>query len=42
MVHANPFSLFFGVVNAASIFYLAMPPIKRAFHAVGTSLRAAA
>lgn len=36
------FSLFFGIINAASIFYLAMPPIKRAFHAQGNPLRMAA
>jgi uncharacterized membrane protein (DUF2068 family) len=30
---ANIFSLLFGAINAACIFYLAMPPIKRAFHA---------
>jgi uncharacterized membrane protein (DUF2068 family) len=42
VVHANIFSLFFGVVNAASIFYLAMPPIRRAFHAEGNPLRMAA
>ncbi|MBZ5666582.1 MAG: hypothetical protein LAO30_18470 [Acidobacteriia bacterium] len=41
-VHGNIFSLFFGVVNAASILYLAMPPIKRAFHAEGNPLRMAA
>jgi uncharacterized membrane protein (DUF2068 family) len=42
MLHANIFSLFFGVINAASIFYLAMPPIKRAFHAEGNPMRMAA
>jgi len=42
MLHVNPFSLFFGVINAASIFYLAMPPIKRAFHAEGNPMRMAA
>jgi hypothetical protein len=36
------FSLLFGVINAASIFYLAMPPIKRAFHAEGNPMRMAA
>ncbi|MFY9562000.1 MAG: hypothetical protein WAQ52_17340 [Terriglobales bacterium] len=34
--------LVFGIINAASIFYLAAPPIKRAFHAGGPALRAAA
>ena len=42
LVHAHIFSLFFGVINAASIFYLAMPPIKRAFHAEGDPMRMAA
>jgi uncharacterized membrane protein (DUF2068 family) len=39
---ANSFSLLFGAINAASIFYLAMPPIKRAFHAAGDPMRVAA
>jgi uncharacterized membrane protein (DUF2068 family) len=39
---ANSFSLLFGAINAASIFYLAMPPIKRAFHAEGSAVRVAA
>ena len=38
---ANSFSLLFGAINAASIFYLAMPPIKRAFHAEGNPVRLA-
>jgi len=39
---ANVFCLLFGAINAACIFYLAMPPIKRAFHAEGSTVRAAA
>jgi hypothetical protein len=31
-----------GIVNAASLFYLAMPPVKRAFHSERPALRAAA
>jgi len=42
VVYANIFSLFFGAMNAACIFYLAMPPIRRAFHAEGNPLRMAA
>jgi uncharacterized membrane protein (DUF2068 family) len=42
VLHANMFSLFFGIINAASIFYLAMPPTKRAFHAEGSPQRLAA
>jgi hypothetical protein len=42
VVHAFPFSLFFGAINAICIFYLAMPPIKRAFHAEGNPMRMAA
>ena len=42
VVHAHVFSLFFGAINAACIFYLAMPPIKRAFHAEGNPMRMAA
>jgi len=42
VMHGHIFSLFFGAINAASIFYLAMPPIKRAFHAEGNPMRAAA
>jgi len=34
--------LVFGAINAISIFYLAMPPIKRLFHAERPALRAAA
>jgi uncharacterized membrane protein (DUF2068 family) len=32
-VHINIFSLVFGAINAACIFYLAMPPIGRTFRA---------
>jgi ABC-type glycerol-3-phosphate transport system permease component len=39
IVHSNIFSLFFGVMNTACIFYLIMPPISRAFGA--ESMRAA-
>jgi uncharacterized membrane protein (DUF2068 family) len=42
MVHAHLFSLLFGAINAACIIYLAMPPIKRAFHAQGNPMRMAA
>jgi uncharacterized membrane protein (DUF2068 family) len=42
MVQAHIFSLLFGVINAASILYLAMPSIKRAFHAEGNPMRMAA
>ena len=42
VIHANIFSLFFGAINAATIFYLAMPPIKRAFHGEDRVLRMAA
>ena len=38
---ANIFALLFGAINAACIFYLAMPPIKRAFHAEGNPMRMA-
>jgi uncharacterized membrane protein (DUF2068 family) len=38
--HGMP--LILGVINAISIFYLAMPPIKRMFHAERPALRAAA
>ncbi|MFZ0686622.1 MAG: hypothetical protein WAM89_13835 [Terriglobales bacterium] len=36
------FSILFGAINAACIFYLAMPPVKRAFHAESNQLRMAA
>ena len=42
LAHGHIFSLVFGLINGASIFYLAMPPIKRAFQTHGSSLRAAA
>jgi hypothetical protein len=42
VVHVNIYCLFFGVLNASCIFYLAMPPIRRAFHAEGNAVRAAA
>jgi uncharacterized membrane protein (DUF2068 family) len=42
LVHAHIFSVFFGVINGASIFYLAMPPTRRAFLAGETSMRMAA
>jgi hypothetical protein len=42
VLHMNLFALLFGAINAASIFYLAMPPIKRAFHAEGNPMRMAA
>jgi uncharacterized membrane protein (DUF2068 family) len=42
VLHMHAFSLLFGFINAVSIFYLAMPPIKRAFHEAGHSLRMAA
>jgi hypothetical protein len=34
--------LIFAAINAAAIFYLAMPPIKRVFHAVRPAVGAAA
>ena len=40
--HGNIFSVVFGAINAACIFYLVMPPIKRAFHAEGNPMRMAA
>jgi hypothetical protein len=38
---ANFSCLLFGGINAVCIFYLAMPPIKRAFHAAGDPVRVA-
>jgi uncharacterized membrane protein (DUF2068 family) len=38
--HGMP--LVFGAINAVSIFYLAMPPVKRLFHSDRPALRAAA
>ena len=42
LIHGHMFSLLFGAINAACIFYLAMPPVKRAFHAEGNPMRMAA
>ncbi len=42
VAHANIFAVVFGAINAACIFYLVMPPIKRAFHAEGNPMRMAA
>jgi uncharacterized membrane protein (DUF2068 family) len=42
MVHANVSFLAFGLINAACILYLSMPPIRRAFRAEGSPLRVAA
>lgn len=42
LMHANMFSVIFGAINAAIILYLAMPPIKRAFHSERKELRMAA
>jgi len=42
LAHGHIFSMGFGVINAATIFYLAMPPIKRAFQTEGNSIRMAA
>jgi hypothetical protein len=39
VVHGIP--VVFGLINGASIFYLAMPQIKRAFHAASDPLRMA-
>lgn len=41
-LHGNVFALLIAVINGACIFYLAMPPIKRAFHTEGNPMRAAA
>jgi hypothetical protein len=40
VVHGIP--LVFGLINGASIFYLALPRIKRAFHTVDNPLKMAA
>jgi p-aminobenzoyl-glutamate transporter AbgT len=37
----SPWVLVSGIISAASLFYLAMPPIKRAFHAERNTLRTA-
>ena len=42
LARGHVFSLVFGFLNGASIFYLVVPPIKRAFHAQGSPMRAAA
>jgi hypothetical protein len=42
LAHANVASCLFGVINAACIIYLAMPPIKRAFRAADNPVRAVA
>jgi len=42
LIHGHMFSLLFGAINAACILYLAMPPVKRAFHAEGNPMRMAA
>jgi p-aminobenzoyl-glutamate transporter AbgT len=38
----NPWVLVSGIINAVSLLYLALPPVKRAFHAQRTAMRAAA
>ena len=42
MTQMHIFSLVFGLLNAATLFYLASPPMKRAFHAGGSALKMAA
>jgi len=42
LTHMHIFSLVFGLINAASILYLAMPSIRRAFHAADNPLKMAA
>lgn len=42
LIASHGLPLIFGIINAASIFYLALPPIKRAFHGDRPALRAAA
>lgn len=41
MTQMHIFSLVFGLLNAASLFYLASPPMKRAFQAGGSALKMA-
>jgi uncharacterized membrane protein (DUF2068 family) len=41
LIASHGLPLVFGAINAASIFYLAMPPIKRVFHGVRPALSAA-
>ncbi len=42
LVVAHGLPLIFGIINALSILYLAMPPVKRAFHGEKPALQAAA
>ena len=42
LIASHGLPLAFAAINAASIFYLARPPIKRAFHGNRPALRAAA
>ena len=42
LVAALGLPLIFAAINAATIFYLAMPPVKRVFHAVRPAVSAAA
>jgi uncharacterized membrane protein (DUF2068 family) len=42
LIASHGLPLVFAVINAASIFYLALPPIKRVFHGDRPALRAAA
>jgi len=42
VIAAHGLPLIFAAINAASIFYLAMPPTKRAFHGERITVRAAA
>lgn len=42
LIVSHGLPLIFGAINAITIFYLAMPPIKRAFHGARPALRAAA
>jgi len=42
LAHAHVFSLIFGAINAACVFYLVMPPVKRAFHGEVKQMRMAA
>ncbi len=42
LIATHGLPLIFAVINAASIFYLALPPVKRTFHGEKPALRAAA
>ena len=42
LIASHGLPLVFAAINAVSIFYLALPPIKRLFHAERPALRAAA